>query len=181
MANVWPVYEGSRPTGGEPWAILPLSQAVEVLRLEPAHFCSDHATTPRFGKADRDLWYLGFKHIVVEVEPREAREPEWKAGFYLSPFRPKEALHRLLYHFLTPTLGEHNVERFELEPMIDSEGRSTQRFTVVIKPGAAKKIPGLALMKAISRLRDSLPGLVDDGTPVVEYATEAELATNASA
>ena len=180
MAKIWPAYEGREPTIGEPWADLPLTEAIALLGLRPKHFRSDLSAPPRFGEADRNLWYAGFKHIVVEVEATEANREGWKPGFYLSPVKPKEASRKLLSHFLTPALGKDNVVRFALEPTIDSEGRSTHRITVVITPDAVQHISGEAAMSAISTLRENLGGMIGDGTPIVEYATEAELAADAS-
>ena len=61
MVDIWPVYEGREPTRGEPWAPLPLDDAITLLELKPRHFISDPTRTPRFGPHDRDMSIFGYK------------------------------------------------------------------------------------------------------------------------
>jgi hypothetical protein len=176
MAKVWPVYEGTRPTAEWPWARLPLSEATALFELKPHHFVSDLSETPRFGAVDRDLTYAGYKHIVVEIEPVEARQKNWKPGFYQSPVKPRDAFGRLIRQALASELGNENVVRIDWRPGMDSQGREALKITVVIAPGAARKFREGAALDALVRLQDRLRELRDDRVPIVEYATEAELA-----
>ena len=89
MADIWRVYEGREPTRGEPWATLPLDDAIALLELRPEHYISDPSRTPRFGPQDRDLPLLDYKHVVVEVFPSESCLRDWKAGFSVRPCLPE--------------------------------------------------------------------------------------------
>lgn len=176
MANVWPVYDGNGPTTGSPWARLAVMDAVAMFDLRADDFISELAVTPRFGDPDRDLWYLGIKQIVVEIEPSEGRKAHWKAGFYRSRVKPKEAMTRLIRQALAAELGIENVMRVEYEPTIDLQGRDALKVTVVIAPGAVERLEGGVVLDALVRLRARLREMGDDRNPIIEYATEAELA-----
>ncbi len=176
MAKIWPVYEGREPTSGGPWAELPFSDAINLFELQPADFVSDPEKTPRFGDKDRDLWFKGFKHIVVEVDRGEARREGWKPGFYRSKVKPSDAISRLFRNVLADEIGPDNIVRVDYEPTTDSEGRGAMKVTVVIAPGATKRLAesGVAL-NALVRLQEQIGHIARDRTPIVQYATEAEL------
>jgi len=179
MAKIWPVYDGNRPTVGWPWAHMSLSEAIALFELRQDDFVSDLDSTPRFGADERDLTYTGFKHIVVEVERSEGRQANWKPGFYRSRIRPKEAFGRLIRQALAAKLGKENVVRVDWEPTTDSQGQDALKITVVIPPGASKKVKGEPVLDALVGLRARLREMREDRIPVVEYATEAELAQDA--
>ena len=179
MAKIWPVYEGDRPTVGWPWAQLPLSEAVAICELRPGDFVSELGTTPRFGPTGRDLTFAGFKHVVVEIEPDEARKSEWKPGFHKSRIKPREIFGRLIGQALTEKLGRKNVVRVDWRPTTDSQGADALEITVVLAPGVAKKLQGEAVLGALSNLRARLHEMRDDRTPILRYATEAELTQDA--
>ena len=175
MAKVWPVYEGSRPTIGCPWADIALSEAIRLLELQPSAFISDAAAAPKFGDVDRDLSFLGFKHIVVEIEPDEGKRAKWKPGLYRSAVRPEEAYRRLIEQPFIAALGKDNVVRVEHAPTTDSQGRDALRVTVVVAPDSVRKLAKGAVLDALVKLRERLSEMRDDRIPIVEYATEAEL------
>jgi hypothetical protein len=179
MANIWPVYEGERPTVGGPWAHLPLSEAIEICELRPSDFLSDLGNTPRFGPAGRDLTFAGFKHVVVEVEPDEAKRAKWEPGFYKSKIKPDDLFGRLIGQALIAKLGRNNVVRVVWQPTTDSQGEDAIGVTVVLKPGAVRRLQGETLIEALVSLRTRLRELRDDRVPIVHYATEAELAQDA--
>jgi hypothetical protein len=178
MVDIWPVYDGRESTRGLPWASLSLDEAIVLLELKPGHFVSDPSRTPRFGPQDRDLWLSGYKHVVVEVFPDESRPPDWKAGFYRSPVAPTEALNRILRKALGSILGEANVLRVEHQSSIDSKGRATARVTVVLTPDARRQITGDISLRAVGRLQNLFANMGIEGTPILQYATEDELAQN---
>jgi len=181
MARIWPVSEGRERTPPAPWAEIPLSEAIALCELRQGDFVSDLTVTPpRFGDPDRDLWYAGFKHVVVDVEEGEGRKAKWKPGFYKSRITPKEAFRRLIQQPLVAVLGSENVVRVEFAPGIDSQGRGAIRITVIIAPNAVQRLPGSATVEALVRLRERLHEMRVDRTPIVDYATEAELAEDAS-
>jgi hypothetical protein len=175
MARIWPAYEGKTANRGGPWADLPLQDAVPLFELRPQDKVADLDVTPRFGDVNRDLWYLGHKHIVVEIGRSEAQGSSWRPGFYKSRVKPDDAFGRLLRHAVLPDLGRKAVIRVEHAPAIDSQGRAAVKVTVVIAPGAARRIRGDATLNALVHLHERLREMRDERTPIVEYATEAEL------
>jgi hypothetical protein len=175
MARIWPAYEGKSANRVGPWADLPLQEAVSLFELRPPDKVSDLDVTPRFGDVNRDLWYLGYKHIVVEIGRSEAQRSSWRPGFYKSRVKPDEAFGRLLRHAVLPDLGRNTVIRVEHEPAIDSQGRDALRITLVIAPGAVRRLRGEATLNALVRLHERLREMGEERTPIVEYATEAEL------
>lgn len=176
MAKIWPVYEGREPTRGGPWVEVPVSEAIALCDLRTQDFVSDPSKTPRFGDANRDLWYAGFKHVVAEIEVDEARAAKWKPGFYRSRLPPKEVFRRLIQQPLLGALGGDNVVRVEFAPGIDSEARGAIEITVVIAPDAIEKLSSGKQVDALVRLRGRLREMRVDRTPIIQYATEAELA-----
>ena len=179
MAEIWPVYEGKRLSVGMPWASLPLSEAIAIFGLRLDDFVSDSVEKLRSGDLERDLTYAGFKHIVVEVGSSEGRKETWKPGFYRPPIKPKEAFDKLIQHALTAKLGDNNVVRVESEPTTDSRGRDALKVTVVIAPGATERLKNGATLDALVSLQERLREMREDRLPIIEYATEAELAQDA--
>ena len=176
MAKIWPVYEGKVPTRGSPWIDIPVRDSIALCNLRAQDFVSDLSKTPRFGDTGRDLWYAGFKHVVVEVEPEEARTAEWKPGFYKSRLAPKEVFRRLIEQPLVAALGSDNVLRVEVAPTLDAEGRGAMLTTIVIAPDAIQRLGNEVQADAEVRLRERLREMHVAGTPIMNFATEAELA-----
>ena len=180
MASIWPVSEGREHTPPAPWVDIPLPEAVATCELRQGDFLSDLTVSPRrFGDADRDLWYAGFKHVVVELEEGEARKAKWKPGLYKSRIPPKEVFRRLIEQPLVAALGKENVVRAQFSPGIDSQGRGAITITVIITPNAIQRLASGATVEALVRLRKRLQEMRVDRTPIVQYATEAELAERA--
>ena len=179
MAKIWPVYEGRRVSAFDPWAEIPLRDAISLFELRQADFVSGLDKTPRFGDTEQDLAYRGYKHIVVEVDVSEGRREKWRPGFYKSRVRPQEAFTRLLKNAVAPALGGENVLRVEYAPATDSRGEGAVLITIVIQPDAIHKLKPGATLDALVKLRERLQEMREERTPIVEYATEAELAENA--
>lgn len=172
MAKIWPVYEGKEPTRGGPWADIPLPEAIDLFALKKRDFTSGPDKTPRFGDARRDLWYLGYQHVVVEISDNEGRRAKWKPGFYRARIEPKEALRKLIRRAVVAELGEENLMRVDVGPSIDSAGEAAVKVTVVIAPDATKRFADKSVLDAIVRIQQ----FGEEPTIVVEFATEAELA-----
>jgi len=175
MARIWPVYDGKEPTVGGPWTELPLSKVVELLKLNPKDFVSDYSTTPRFGDTTRDWTFAGYKRVVVEISPAEAAKTEWKPGFYLSRTKPSEALRILIKDVFAGALGADGVARIEYHPGIDSQGNGALLITVVLSPKGASRLGGNLHLNALVQANERLRPLTNDRTPIISYATEAEL------
>ncbi len=178
MAKIWPVFEGPEPTIGGPWADIPVSEAVSLFELRPQDFVGIPASTPRFGGPIRDR-YAGFKHILVEIRAGESPLSKFKPGFYRSRVKPQEASGRLIEQALIAELGRENVVRATFAPTTNSQGRDALKITVVIRPGATKTLQNGAALNALVRVQERLHEMNDSRTPIVEYATEAELAQDA--
>tara|TARA_R110002167_G_scaffold357510_1_gene573032 strand:- start:1367 stop:1825 length:459 start_codon:yes stop_codon:yes gene_type:complete len=147
-----------------------------MLEVTQKDFVSDLSDTPRFGSRERDLSYLGYRYVVVEVGQKEGRQAKWKPGFYLSSVTPEEAHRRLIQSALVRALGEENIVRVIDEATTDFGGDDALKITVVIKPGAAKLLSAGASLDALVRVREQLSRMQDERTPAIEYATEDELA-----
>ena len=76
----------------------------------------------------------------------------------------------------TANLTRSRVSDVVMEPTIDSEGREALRITIVIKPGAADKINGDDALDTLVQIQDRLREAGEERFPIVEYATEEELA-----
>jgi hypothetical protein len=176
MAKIWPVYEGKEPTRGEPWVDVPVRDAIALCDLRARDFTSEFSKTPRFGDTNRDLWYAGFRHVVVEIEPEEARTAEWKPGFYKSRLSPKEVFRRLIEQPLVAALGSDNVLRVEVAPTLDAEGRGAMLTTIVIAPDAIERLGNEVQADAEVGLRERLREMHVAGATIMNFATEAELA-----
>jgi hypothetical protein len=132
MAKMWPVYQGNGPTHGEPWAEMPLADAVRVLELDPEDIAAPISDPPRFGELDHDLTWMGYRHVIVEVTEGEANQ-SWPAGFYKTRLTPAEAAFRLRVH---RSLGE--AWRDEWGKGVDSEGEPAIWLWVYLKPDAPR-------------------------------------------
>ena len=176
MARVWPAYEGKEPTRAGPWAVLPASEAISLFELRVNDLISHPTGTPRFGDTSRDLWFFGYKHIVIEFEDDEPLPENWKPGFYRSLLSPGKAFGKLIRRALASALGDQNVLDVRWEPSTDSTGADALRVLVVITPAAVQTLEGDALIEAIVKLREQLNEMGDTRTPIIEYATEEELA-----
>ena len=96
MAKVWFCRDGASPTVGSPAATVGLDECVQKLDLVRSNFLCDLSTTPRFGEPGDPMAVIrGNRHVVVEVEERDAVGRGWKPGFYRSPLLPQEASERL--------------------------------------------------------------------------------------
>lgn len=85
-------------------------------------------------------------------------------------------IERFSFATATDTLGRKAVERVMSEPTIDSTGSEALRVTIVLKPGAAARLKGSAVVNTLLKIQDRLLESGDGRLPIVEYATEEELA-----
>jgi hypothetical protein len=73
-------------------------------------------------------------------------------------------------------LGSQNVVRVESEPTTDSDGQEALNLLIVIAPGIVETIGGDAILDTLVQIIDRLQEAGDDRFPIIEYATEEELA-----
>jgi hypothetical protein len=72
--------------------------------------------------------------------------------------------------------GSQNVVRIESEPTTDSGGQEALNLLIVVAPGFAEAINGDAVLDTLVQIIDRLQEGGDDRFPIIEYATEEELA-----
>jgi hypothetical protein len=76
----------------------------------------------------------------------------------------------------TQRVAEAGLERTLAEPATDSEGRDALRITLVLKPNAVEKLTGDAAIDLLVELQRALAQEGEERFPIIEYATEQELA-----
>ncbi len=178
MARIWAFYEG--PTSPRAWADLPLSEAVDLLRLKSGSKFYLGLALPIFGDVTRDLWFADYKHVVVQILETDGARHPWRPGYWRSSVSPDEAFRRIMRRALVPALGDENLIRVDLAPSTDSRGHDALLITIVIAPGVAERLDGDAVLSARASLKAQLRAMGDDRTPIVQYATKAELAEDVS-
>ena len=72
--------------------------------------------------------------------------------------------------------GAENVVRVESEPTTDSQGEEALNLLIVVAPALAETISGEAVVDTLSQIIDRLQEAGDERFPIIEYATEEELA-----
>ena len=130
MAKVWPARDGRPANEGEPWSILDLEDAIRLLEIGTGTRVSAPDDPPMLGDMVRNLgWIAGYKHIVIEVENKEANQIE--AGFYVSPLSVAEASLRL---DVRTALGPDWTEEWSHGP--DSDGDPAYWLRITLKESA---------------------------------------------
>jgi hypothetical protein len=179
MAKIWLVDDWREPAAGMPWVDLPLREAIEIFDFGDTDFIADSAKTTYVAHHNQDLYYDRYQYTVVEVDKAEARREKLKPGFYKSQVRPPVAYGKLIENALASALGKENVVRTKYAFTTDWRGQDAVLVTVVIHPNAIARLGANATLDALVKLRQRQHEMNDERTPIVEYATEAELAENA--
>lgn len=73
-------------------------------------------------------------------------------------------------------LGADNVVRIESEPTVDSQGKEALSILVVIAPDVVDTFTGDEVLDTLVQICDRLLEAGDERFPIIEYATEEELA-----
>jgi hypothetical protein len=73
-------------------------------------------------------------------------------------------------------LGRENVVRVESEPTTDSQGEEALNLLIVIAPGIAETFNGEEVVNTLVQISARLRQAGDERFPIIEYATEEELA-----
>jgi hypothetical protein len=79
-------------------------------------------------------------------------------------------------HVATANLTSQNVTSVTSSTATDSEGREALRITIIIPPGAETKIQGSAALETLVEMQAYLQKAGEERFPIIEYATEKELA-----
>jgi hypothetical protein len=80
---------------------------------------------------------------------------------------------------LVAELGKDNVVRVNSVTTTDSQSREAIKVTVVISPSAIQKLKEGAALNALVSLQQRLHEMREPRSPIVVYATEAELKQDA--
>jgi hypothetical protein len=73
-------------------------------------------------------------------------------------------------------LGPQNVLRVVSEPTTDSEGTEALRLLIVMAPGLDEAVSDNAVVDTLVQIVDRLRDAGEERFPIIEYATEEELA-----
>lgn len=133
MAKIWPAYDGFVSNTGEPWAVLPLADAIRLLELRPEHFLTDLSWRSNFGDSKQNLAWRGFPQVVAEIGVDD-RTAEWEPGFYRSPVPPSQIFYRLLARRIEEEIGA--AWRVQLEEGRDADGERAVWAWISLKEDA---------------------------------------------
>lgn len=73
-------------------------------------------------------------------------------------------------------VGKSDLERILTQPATDSEGNAALRITLVLKQAAVQAFTGEEALNLLVEIQQSLHAAGEERFPIVEYATEEELA-----
>jgi hypothetical protein len=73
-------------------------------------------------------------------------------------------------------LGPGNVVRVQSEPTTDSQGKEALSILIVIAPDVVDTFNGDEVLDTLVQISDRLLEAGDERFPIIEYATEEELA-----
>jgi hypothetical protein len=76
----------------------------------------------------------------------------------------------------TANLSQQNFTSITSGSDTDSTGQEALRITIVIPAGAEKRIQGNAALSTLVQMQERLRAAGEDRFPIIEYATERELA-----
>ena len=93
MAKIWFVRGGSEPTRIEPRYTLPLKRCINRLGLAQSQRLCGLDQRPVVG--EESPLPQDYQHVICRVDPQEASEQGWEAGYYLLDMRPKKVRKRL--------------------------------------------------------------------------------------
>ena len=90
----------------------------------------------------------------------------------------REKIDQIVREVATANLAAQNVQAVQNELATDSEGRDALRITIVLAPDAITKLKGDAVLDTLVEIQDRLREAGEERFPIVEYATEYELAAS---
>ncbi|MGD9538532.1 MAG: hypothetical protein AB7P52_11445 [Alphaproteobacteria bacterium] len=90
---------------------------------------------------------------------------------------PNHRIKEIVEAAVRSTLERGSFIRTFAEPILDFEGGDALRITIVIEPNAIDKLTGEAVMNTLAEIQDRLRDEGEERFPIVEYATEEDLAS----
>lgn len=85
-------------------------------------------------------------------------------------------IERIVKSTATANLSSSSVISVRSIPYIDSEGQQALRIIIVLTPSSTSSIQGEAALNTLVQIQERLLHAGESRFPLVEYATEAELA-----
>lgn len=96
---------------------------------------------------------------------------------YMSGMLDMEEVTQISTEVAKANFGPENVVRVESEPTADSQGEEALNLLIVMAPSVvAESIDGEAVLNTLVQIVDRLQQAGDERFPIIEYATEEELA-----
>lgn len=89
-------------------------------------------------------------------------------------------LQKLMRDIVHKRLPMIDLQRVQTDVAFDSEGKDAVRFRLVVTPETVDAITGAAAIGLLLEVREQLSAEGEPRSPLVEYATEAELAEEAA-
>lgn len=82
---------------------------------------------------------------------------------------------QIAHRVAAANLGGGTVDDVLTDSTTDSRGHDALRITIVIKPGAADKLKGDAVLDTLVQIQEELREAGEERFPIIEYATHEEL------
>ena len=95
------------------------------------------------------------------------------------PILGEKLLKNIATGVATANLGRGSVSTVNITPTTNSVGDPALRVTIVLTPASTESISGEAALNNLVQLQQELQKEGEDRFPIVEYATEDELAAGA--
>ena len=96
MARVWFCRDGQSPVVGDLVAELPVAECTAKLAITTSSVRTNLRPSDPLAIAEGNRpRFSEYHHVAVELDPAEVASFGLKAGFYLSPLMPLEAVERL--------------------------------------------------------------------------------------
>jgi len=86
-----------------------------------------------------------------------------------------DTISRIAAEVAAARLGDEFTGDARAEPRTDSVGQDALRITLVIRPGAARRLRGDAVVKTLVEIQNAFWNAGEERRAIIEYATEEEL------
>jgi hypothetical protein len=154
---------------------------VEAREMFPPERCKWVPVPARFDKINTTTSVSevsDFRYVILWVHENEGLP----AGYYvIDSLTPSVATKKIVERIFISEIGRERIVDVSVGSRLDSEGRPALKVTVEIPEGASRKIGGEEAINAARRLRALVEQWPRNGTPLIQYATKAELQRNAAA
>jgi hypothetical protein len=95
---------------------------------------------------------------------------------YMSEMLDLETVTQISTEVARANFGSEHIVRVESEPAADSQGEEALNLLIVVAPSIVETMDGEAVLNTLVQIVDRLQQAGDERFPIIEYATEEELA-----